>query len=65
MSNQTFPPVDEQVLKALESRFPDKLPSPGISEHRLHELIGQQEVIRFLRFTFEEQTSPRTDTTEE
>lgn len=58
MSNTQFPPVDEQALLALEARFPDRIPVAVVSEGELGRLVGQQEVIRFLRFQFNEQTNP-------
>lgn len=61
MQHPQFPPVDEQVLKALEARFPDRIPATVVGEGELGRLVGQQEVIRFLRFTFNEQTNPTPD----
>lgn len=56
-----MPPVDESLVKALEARFRDTLPSSVVGEGELGRLVGQQEVIRFLRHTFNEQTNPTID----
>lgn len=55
-----MPPVEEGMLKALEQRFRDTIPSSVVSEGELGRLVGQQEVIRFLRHTYNEQTNPPT-----
>lgn len=56
-----MPPVDEALVVALEQRFRDTIPTTVVSEGELGRLVGQQEVIRFLRHTFNEQTNPNPD----
>lgn len=46
---QDCPFVPEELLKALEERFPDTLPDNPKPPHEMGVLIGQQKVIRFLR----------------
>lgn len=53
-----FPEVPEQVVLALEARFRDTLPTAVPPEGTIGKLIGQQEVIRFLRHTYTQQTNP-------
>lgn len=51
----TLPEIPEQLLKALEARYPNKLPDGLVSEAQLALLIGQQRVVQLLRRTFEQQ----------
>jgi hypothetical protein len=46
-----FPYVDEKLVEALQKLFPDRLPdSPnGLTSGDIARLIGQQEVIRYLK----------------
>lgn len=53
-----FPEVPEQLILALEARFRDTLPTVMPSEGGMGKLIGQQDVIRFLRHTHTQQTNP-------
>ena len=55
MRGELFPAVDEQLLKALAERFPDRLPEKPEGAD-LPRLVGQQDVIRFLRAIHETQT---------
>ena len=59
--NTSMPEVDEALVLALEQRFRDTLPSIVVGEGELGRLVGQQEVIRFLRHTYNEQTNPTVD----
>lgn len=61
MSHTPVPPIDEALLVCLESRFKDAIPSKVVSEGELGRLVGQQEVVRFLRHHFNEQTNPQPD----
>lgn len=51
-----FPSIPEDLLKALEEVYPDKLPDDtSITLNEVNVLQGQQQVIRFLRAQFERQ----------
>lgn len=45
----------EAILEALEERFPDRLPKGATQQDTIHILIGQQQVIRYLREVMEAQ----------
>lgn len=55
MSKDKFPPISRELLEALERRFADRLPDTVVPEGKLGELVGQQAVLRFLRFEFNRQ----------
>lgn len=56
MKAKRFPSVSEELLQALEELFPDRLPdTPHTPVTQVAALVGQQDVIRFLRKQFEEQ----------
>ncbi|WEM05525.1 hypothetical protein HJJEPNFP_00025 [Ralstonia phage BOESR1] len=56
MKTKGFPPVSEDLLKALEALFPNRLPDHLITgDAFINSKIGEQNVIRFLRMKFEEQ----------
>lgn len=46
-----FPYVDEKLVEELQKLFPDRLPdsASGITLGDIARLIGQQEVIRYLK----------------
>lgn len=50
-----FPPVPEELLKALKVTYPDRLPANPVSSERVAELVGQQAVIRLLTRHYNEQ----------
>lgn len=51
-----FPSIPEDLLKALEEVYPDKLPDDtNITLNEVNVLQGQQQVVRFLRAQFERQ----------
>jgi hypothetical protein len=51
-----FPEIPEVLLRELDRRFPNKVPTdPNISEGKLRILQGQQVVMEFLRHQFEQQ----------
>lgn len=50
-----FPPVPEELLKALKATYPDRLPTNPVSSERVAELVGQQAVIRLLTRHYNEQ----------
>lgn len=50
-----FPHVPEALLRALEERFPDRLPDFPVDAGDQGVLVGQQRVIRFLRSQLEQQ----------
>ena len=56
---KTFPYIPEELFKALEEAFPDRLPSdPKIGVQEYAALVGQQAVIRFLRTRLASQQKP-------
>lgn len=48
-TREPFPDVPPELLEELAARFPDKLPSEPVTETELASLVGQQDVLRFLR----------------
>jgi hypothetical protein len=52
-----FPYVDDKLVAALEKLFPDRLPdsAAGITVADVSRLVGQQEVIRYLKKRLKEQ----------
>lgn len=38
-----------QVIEELEEAFPDQLPKTNVTDSQIHRLIGQQDVIRYLK----------------
>jgi len=44
-----FPAVPIQLVEALEQLFQDKLPEIHVTDRELGELIGQVNVVKFLR----------------
>lgn len=55
MKTKRFPPVSAELLSALEEKFPDRLPTAVPSESHMGMLVGEQNVVRYLRKQFEEQ----------
>ena len=52
---QLFPPVPLKLIEELEARFPNRLPSQSPDPAIMSELIGQQQIIGFLRREFNKQ----------
>lgn len=46
------------MIDELEKRFPNRLPDKVLSHVELARLIGEQEVVRFLRREFTKQNNP-------
>jgi hypothetical protein len=59
MEDEQFPAVDEGLVQALIERFPDRCPRGPVENFELGKLVGQQEVIAFLRSEMELQTLKR------
>lgn len=55
MNHKKFPNIPEDLLRALEESFPDKIPRTDITPLGLGRLQGEQRVIDFLRTIFERQ----------
>lgn len=56
MKTKEFPAVSEDVIKALEAIFPNRLPdNPDITIQEVSRLQGKQEVIAYLRIVRERQ----------
>lgn len=56
MKSDDFPSIPEDLLEALEKIYPNKLPAhPGITLSEVNYKQGQQQVIMFLRTTYERQ----------
>lgn len=43
------PAALDAVIEALSVKFPDKLPNKVIPEHQIYMLLGNQEVVRYLK----------------
>lgn len=46
---QLFPHVPEELLRALEEAFPDRIPDQVPDVNKMGVMVGQQQVIRLLR----------------
>jgi hypothetical protein len=56
------PPIDESLLRWLESVFPGRLPvDPTVPLDTLRHMQGQASVLRLLRSTYEDQNTPQTE----
>lgn len=55
---KTFPYIPEELFKALEEAFPDRLPGDHLDPQYFPVLIGRQQVIRFLRMRLAAQQKP-------
>lgn len=56
MNPDKFPGIPEDLLLALEKKFPDRIPrNIDLSPQEIGRLQGEQRVIDFLRVTFERQ----------
>lgn len=53
--NQSLPVVPQDLLEALEKRFPDRCPDPQWTDREIWMRVGEQRVIRFLRSVFNQQ----------
>lgn len=56
MSDRPFPEVSVGLLKALEARYPRKLPTIETHERQLWIEVGQQQVLEHLRTHYEKQS---------
>lgn len=52
---EQFPAIPEDLLKALAERFPDRCPEMSATDREVWASVGAQQVVRFLKRTFEEQ----------
>lgn len=43
-----YPPISNELIKCLQSDFPDKLPREHLSDFELGKLVGHQELIEKL-----------------
>ena len=59
MSKTQFPSIPQALLEALEGQFRDRIPSNVPSPEDTGVLVGQQQVVRFLRRVFERQNNPK------
>ena len=57
MDDEQFPAVDEGLVQALIERFPDRCPRGPVESFALGKLVGQQDVIEFLRSEMELQAA--------
>jgi len=52
-----FPPIDERLVAALATQFPDQAPDLGMSEREIMFRAGQVSVVRWLATQLEAQQS--------
>lgn len=52
---EKLPVIPEDLLKALDERFPERCPEPSWSEREIWMRVGERNVIRFLKRVFSEQ----------
>ncbi len=57
--SKPFPPVPQALIDELEKRYRDRLPDKVPSREETGVLVGQQEVVRFLRREFDKQNNPK------
>lgn len=50
-----IPPLDEELIKALEERFPSRCPKLTDSDREIWCYVGQRKVVEFLRDQYERQ----------
>lgn len=57
MSNTSgdLPVIPEDLLKALDSIFPERCPDPSWSEREVWMRVGERRVVKFLQRVFAEQ----------
>lgn len=58
-SKKPFPPVPLALIDELERRFRDRIPDTVPTPEQVGVLVGQQEVVRFLRREFTKQNNPK------
>lgn len=56
---QKFPPVPAALIDELERRFRDRIPDTVPTQDEVGVLVGQQQVVRFLRREFDRQQNPK------
>ncbi|WP_018123381.1 hypothetical protein [Desulfovibrio oxyclinae] len=54
-----IPPLDEELIKALETRFPERCPKLTDSDRDIWFYAGKRAVVKFLSETYEEQQEER------
>ncbi|QDB71013.1 hypothetical protein bb8_p38 [Bordetella phage vB_BbrP_BB8] len=59
MKSKQFPSVPEELLKALEEKFPNALPTSfeNLTVIDVARKMGAQEVVNYLRLQFEKQNT--------
>lgn len=50
-----LPTIPEDLLEALDKRFPERCPDPKANDRDIWREVGKREVVRFLKRVFEEQ----------
>lgn len=50
-----FPPIDERLIAALGTKFPDQSPDLSMSEKEVWFAAGRADVVRWLALKLEEQ----------
>ena len=58
-SKPPFPPVPLALIEELERRFRDRIPDDVPTQSEVGVLVGQQQVVRFLRREFTKQNNPK------
>jgi len=53
--------VSEALMDALEALFPDRCPLPSSSDQEVRMKMGEQSVVRFLKYHFNLQNRVETD----
>lgn len=54
-----LPPLSPALIEALEELFRDRIPDTVPTPEQVGVLVGQQQVVRFLRREFNRQNSPK------
>lgn len=48
MAAAPLPPLSQELIDALEKRFPERCPDPSWTEREIWRRVGQREVVRLL-----------------
>jgi hypothetical protein len=58
-TNKPLPPMTEELVAALDKRFPDQCPDPSWGEREIWIRVGQRSVVNFLKHSLERQIESR------
>lgn len=59
LSNKPLPPINQELVDALHSRFPDRCPDITLSDREIWFQAGQRSVVNFLKHSLDKQIESR------